>query len=90
MITLPNPRSSTQEVLHTLITKGSVSILDYPHLSGFRTRMSEISRKYQLNIETVMSKRHNKFGNPYKYAIHKLPKTSKDKAIEIYKKMAYR
>ena len=81
------PTTTTQEVLLTLITQGYVSIFDYAHLSGFRTRISDIKKKFHLNLETIMDTRTNKFGNTYKYAIHKLPPDEKEKAIELYKKI---
>jgi len=81
------PKSNIQEVLLTLILQGSVSIFDFPTLSGFRTRVSNLGKKYNLKLETQMIKRNNKFGNPYRYALHKLPADEKEKAIEIYNKM---
>ena len=82
---LDYPRTNTQEILYTLISTGKVSIFDYPYLSGFRTRISEL--RQHLNIETIKDLRCNKFGNQYAYAIHILPKGQIEKSISLYKKM---
>lgn len=82
----PYPKSNTQEVLLTLITKGHVSIFDYPYLSGFRTRVSELILVHGLNLEKKQSERSNKFGNNYRYTIHFLPESEKEKAISLYHK----
>jgi len=81
------PKSNIQEVLLTLILQGNVSIFDFPTLSGFRTRVSNLILEHNLNLETEMIKKTNKFGNPYRYALHKLPESEKEKAISIYNKM---
>lgn len=82
------PTTNTQEVLYTLIKRGDVSILDFAYLPGFRTRVSEIINKYGLNLKRMEVTRYNKFGNPYRFAIHALPnKEEKEKAINIYKKL---
>lgn len=81
------PRTSEQEVLLTLITQGHVSIFDFPYLSGFRTRVSQLQTVYGLFLERVLDKRTNKFGNAYNYAIHKLPASEKQKAINLYQKL---
>lgn len=81
------PKSSEQEVLLTLILQGHVSIFDFPYLSGFRTRVSQLQLVRGLTLKTTMDKRSNKFGHPYIYAIHFLPEDQKSKAIELYKKL---
>ena len=81
------PRTSEQEVLLTLITQGYVSIFDFPYLSGFRTRVSQIQTKRGLTLDRVLDKRCNKFGNTFTYAIHKLNPKDKTNAIEIYNKL---
>ena len=85
---LPLPRTNTQEVLMTLLQKGNVSIFDYPYMSGFRTRVSDLILKYGLELEKIKNKRCNKFGNTYMYVIHKLSIENKQKAIEIYRKIS--
>lgn len=80
-------KTSQEEVLLTLITKGRVSIFDFFWLSGFRTRISEFKSIHGLNLERKVFTSHNKFGNSYQYAIHLLPKDQKEKAIELYKKL---
>jgi len=85
---LPLPKSNTQEILYTLIKQGHVSIMDYPYLSGFRTRVSELNRLKGLKTIPVKEQRHNKFGNPFKYVIHMLPESEKEKALSIYKRLS--
>lgn len=82
---LPEPRTNTQEVLFTLITQDKVSIFDYPYLSGFRTRVSELQLTHEVAMFTEMIQKVNKFGNCYRYALHHL--INKEKAIQIYKKL---
>lgn len=84
---LPQPKTNTQEVLYHLITYGHVSIMDFPYLSGFRTKVSELRNKHEVIFGTTFEKAQNKFGNYYTYAFHKLPVDMKDKAISIYKQM---
>ena len=81
------PTTNTEEVLLTLILQGSVSIFDFPYLSGFRTRVSNLSLVHGLKLERILDKRTNKFGNSYSYAIHKLPEEEKENAINLYKKI---
>ena len=81
------PRTSEQEVLLTLITQGHVSIFDFGYLSGFRTRVSQLQTVHGLSLDRVIDKRCNKFGNTYVYAIHKLPESEKEKAINLYNKL---
>ena len=81
------PKTSEQEVLLTLITQGHVSIFDFTYLSGFRTRVSQLQTVHGLFLERVTDSRCNKFGNTYTYAIHKLPESEKQKAINLYEKL---
>lgn len=81
------PKSNIQEVLLTLITQGYVSLFDFPVMAGFRTRVSNLVLEHNLKLETTMDERHNKFGNKYRYAIHKLPKEHLEYATNLYKKM---
>jgi len=83
----PFPKTSGQEVLLTLILQGNVSIFDYPYLSGFRTRVSDLQLKHGLFLERIKDSRCNKFGNTYTYYIHKLPENQKLKAIDLYHKL---
>ena len=84
---LQPPKSNTQEVLLTLILQGEVSIMDFPYLSGFRTRVSEIRNKYGLRLTQKMVLKKNKYGNTFSYANHILNDNNKQKAIELYKEM---
>lgn len=81
---LRHPKSNKEEILLTMIKSGKVSIIDYPYMSGFRTRISEISKA--IKLKTVMSEvNYNKHGNHYIYAIHSLE--NKEQAIEYYIKL---
>ena len=82
------PSSHTQEILWCLITKGRVSIMDFPYLSGFRTRVSELNRKHGLGLKTNAQERTSKFGNTFVYHVHILPKEQVQKAIELYEKLS--
>lgn len=83
----PFPKTSEQEVLLTLILQGYVSIFDFQYLSGFRTRVSQLQTKHGLFLERVTDTRCNKFGNKYRYAIHKLPSNQINDAIKLYYKI---
>lgn len=78
------PQSNVQEILLTLIIQGHVSMLDYPYLSGYRARISEITGKHGIILNTKKKTRKNKFKNPYTYSIHHLPLHEKDNAIKLY------
>lgn len=84
---LPQPKTNIQEILYTLIENGKVSIMDYPYLSGFRTRVSEIVNKHKLGLFDVYITKKNKFGNSYTYIEHHLSHHKKEFAINIYKSM---
>ena len=86
-LNLPKPQTNEQEILLTLIKFGNTSIIDFPYLSGFRTRISELQLKHGLYLDRKMECRMNKFGNKYNYSIHILPESEKEKAIDIYYKI---
>ena len=81
---LSAPKTNKAEILHTLIQKGSVSIKDFPYLSGFRTRISELVNDDDIQMLHVSSTGVNKFGNSYTYKEHVLPERYKEAAIEKY------
>ena len=87
MITLPKPKSNIQDVLITLINNGEASLKDFGHLQGLRTRFSELRLKYGLLLGVKKVKGFNRRNHPMTYNVHTLPKSEKDKAIEIYLKM---
>ncbi len=84
---LPLPKTNIQEILATLIIQGYVSCLDFPYLSGYRTRVSEIVQKHGLAIKRKICKKTNKFGNPYTYALYFLPEEEKENAKKLYLKL---
>lgn len=79
------PKTNIQEILYTLIENGEVSIMDYPYLSSFRTRCSDLNLKHGLELQTISRTRRNKFNRPYNYAVHKL--TNKEQAIKLYNRL---
>ncbi len=82
---MKTPQTNTQEVLYTLIENGKVSIFDYPYLSGFRTRISELKNKYGLKIETKKMQNINRFGNNYTFSMHYL--VDKQQAVSLYEQI---
>ena len=80
---LPQPTTNTQEILLTLINTGTVSIMEFPWLSGFRTRLSELNRK-GLNLVSERRQKTNNFGNTFTYVVHKLPDSEIKKAKNMY------
>ena len=49
---MTQPKTTTAEVLQTLILKGDASIEDFPYLSGFRTRISNLVLIYKLKLKS--------------------------------------
>jgi len=81
---LPQPTTNTQEVLYTLITQGNVSFIDFSHLQGFRTRVSNLKSLYGLKLNIENKEARNKFDRVYKYHLHILPLEERQKAIDLY------
>lgn len=79
---MQQPTTNFQEILFTLIENGKCSIMDFPYLSGFRTRISEIKEK--IHLSKIYVSGVNKFQNHYSYALHVLDPKDKRKAIELY------
>lgn len=69
---LSQPKSHKAEVLYFLIMHKRVSCIDFPWMSGFRTRVSDLKIKHYFPIKTVMREGISKYNNSYKYAEHKL------------------
>ena len=84
---LNKPRTNIQEVLYTLINNRSVSCFDFPYLQGFRTRVSELRRKYNITIIDTALPEVNKFGNCYSYIVHSISDEEVNKCIEVYKQI---
>lgn len=81
---LSSPKTNKAEILYTLIKNGSVSIKDFPYLSGFRTRISELANDDDIQMLHISSTGINKFGNSYTYKEHLLPAELRDSAIKKY------
>lgn len=84
IISLSNPKTSRAEVLHHLITNGYVSIMDFPYMSGFRTRVSEFYTNNKLITQKKNINAVNKYKNVYTYVMHILPESERKKAISLY------
>jgi len=84
---MKKPTSTTTEILLTLIRKRKVSIMDFPYLAGFRTRISELNNKYGITLKKENITDLNKYNQPYTYSLHKLPETQRNKAIRLYDKL---
>lgn len=79
------PKTQRQEILYLLLTNKNISCLTVPYMHGYRTRVSELSLKYKLDISYKIKKGVNKFGNTYKYHEHTLK--SKEQGVKIYLEM---
>jgi len=84
---LRKPRTNKAEILYTLLDKGEVSIMDFPNLSSFRTRVSDLKIKDNLPLIRDIKTKINKFGNTYSYAVHKLNPFHIRTAINLYKEI---
>ena len=84
---MKKPINNQTEILFTLIRNRKVSIMDFPYLSGFRTRVSELKTDHDLNLKTDRIQSINKFGNSYTYVQHSLPKEERQKAVDLYNKL---
>lgn len=84
---LPEPESSLQDVLYRLIKSGVASIKDFPHLSGFRTRISNLKADHGLNLEIKQGFGTNSHGRKIIFAIHLLPESEYLNAVKLYHKI---
>ena len=80
------PKTTEQEILLHLIENGKVSIFDFPYLSGFRTRISNLKKK-GVEIDSKLIKGVNKYGNNYLFAIHSI--IDKNTAVSIYENLTH-
>lgn len=85
--TMKKPTSQISEVLFELIRKRKVSILNFGHYPGFRTRVSELVNKHKLPLKDTRVTEVNKYGNNYTYTVHHLPESSREKAVKLYLKL---
>ena len=79
------PKTQKQEILYLLLTNKNISCLTVPYMHGYRTRVSELSLKYKLDISYKVKKGANKFGNTYSYHEHTL--NDKEKGKDVYLKL---
>lgn len=81
---LSEPLSYRARVLYTLIEKGGVSFKDFPYLAGFRTRISELKRGFNVKLIPTVVTDVDKYGNHYYYKHHSLPLEEINNAIQVY------
>ena len=84
---LQPPTTTIQEVLYEMIARGSVSIVQFPYLSGFRTRLSNLKIKYKLPFDNIIKVGKNKWGREYDYTVHVLKNENIELAKSIYNEM---
>lgn len=84
---LSNPVNTTAEVLSELIKKGSVSIIEFSWMEGFRTRVSELCLKHSIPLSKTNETGTNKHGNTFHYKRHSLPVTELELAVSVYEKI---
>ena len=84
---LQPPETTIQEVLYEMIARGSVSIVQFHYLSGFRTRFSNLKIKYGLPFDNIIKIDKNKWGREYDYTVHVLKNENIELAKNIYKEM---
>ena len=82
---MKSPTNNLQEVLLTIIENGEVSIMDFPYLSGFRTRVSELVCEHGIAICSEQRQGVNKFGRTFTYAVHSA--LMPEQAIKLYEKL---
>lgn len=78
------PNNVRAKVLYKLIKQGNVSIIDFPYLSGFRTRVSELLLRFEIQLTNINKKGTNEFGRTFVYVEHHLDFNQVEKAIEVY------
>lgn len=84
---LDKPLNTTCEVLHELLTKRQISMLDFHWMPGYRTRISDLQLKHNLPLIRDLKEGVNKFKNNYHYAVYRLNPFHKRSALKLYKKL---
>lgn len=82
---LSKPNSDKATILYHLITKGTVSMKTFSWMEGYRTRVSELRKKHQIEMADRLEKTKNRFGREMYYYAHDL--LNKPHVIEVYKKI---
>lgn len=81
---LSTPVNYRARVLYALITKGNTSLKDFPFLAGFRTRISELKRKHNVQLIPKVVTDVDRYGSHYYYINHFLPPEEQINAIQVY------
>jgi len=82
---MKKPTTNNQEVLFVAIKNGNVSLKDFPYLSGFRTRVSNLKLIYGIEFKEELISQINKFGRKINIVNHIL--VDIEKAKSCYNKM---
>lgn len=83
---LPAPINQTADILKALIEQPGVSELQKDY-NGFRSRISELKRKFGLNIRFVQKEFVNRFGRKSHYREHFLRDSDKKAAERVYREI---
>lgn len=78
---MKEPKSDIQEVLFIAINKGRVSLIDFPKLAGFRTRISELKLKFGVQFDVEKLKCKNRNGNTMILHEHRIIDIEKAKSV---------
>jgi hypothetical protein len=84
---LQEPIDNIEEVINTILTQGNVSIKDFPYLSGFRARISDIRDLLEdkdAELISTPSQSVNKFGRTYTYMVHHIQPKDFITLLKIY------
>lgn len=79
-------RNQLASVLKMLIENPSVSERDTP-FNGFRSRISDLRLKHNLEVRHTEVKFVNQFGRESSYRKHYLLEIDKEKGVELYREI---
>lgn len=83
---LPQPTNQAADILKALIESNGVSELNKDY-NGFRSRISELKRKFGLNIRFIQKEFVNRFGRKSHYREHFLRNADKKEAERVYREI---
>lgn len=83
---IPKPKTNLANVLRKLIVSPGLSEREM-NINSFRTRISDLRLKYDLNIRHVTKESKNQFGHKVLYRVHFLRDSDKRKALRVYKEI---
>lgn len=83
---ISEPKNQLASVLKMLIESNSVSEQQTP-FNGFRSRISDLRLKHDLNVRHVVENFTNQFGRESSFRKHFLYECDKEKALKIYQEI---